>query len=78
MMATKVTVPYDHTPADLQTVYLAISTGARPPSDGWKPALRDTVNGKRVVWARFPTAGRRVQVWLRDRDGERSVTSQTV
>ncbi|TDE02817.1 hypothetical protein [Jiangella asiatica] len=77
-MATKVVVPYEHRSEDLQTIYLAIASGSRPTPDSWKPALRDTIAGKRVVWARFPAAGRRVSVWLRDRDGERAVTSTTV
>jgi len=77
-MATKVVVPLDLDPADLQTVHLAITTGARPTAGSWVPALRDTIDGKKVVWARFPTAGRRVSVWLRDRSGERAVTSATV
>lgn len=77
-MDTRVTIPLDLDPADLQTVYLAVASGARPPEDEWKPALRDTIDGKRVVWARFPTAGRRVTVWLRDRNGERKVKGMTV
>lgn len=69
---TKVTVPYDHNPADLATVYLAVTPrGSRPSEDAWRPALRDTVGGQRVVWARFEEPPG--VVWLRDRDGERQV-----
>jgi len=42
------------------------------------PALRDTVDGKRVVWARFPQGRGRVSVWVKDSDGERPITSATV
>jgi hypothetical protein len=69
---TKVLVAYEHDPADLATVYLAVTPRGSLPSEGaWRPALRDTVNGQRVVWARFETADG--IVWLRDRDGERQV-----
>lgn len=69
---TKVTVAYEHDPADLATVYLAVTgRGARPGEDSWRPALRDTVRGQRVVWARFEAAAD--VVWLRDRDGARQV-----
>lgn len=68
---TKVTVAYEHNPADLATVYLAVTgRGSRPGEDSWRPALRDTIDGRRVVWARFEADG---TVWLRDRDGERQV-----
>ncbi len=66
----KITVEYKHNPSDLATIYLAVTPrGSRPSEDSWRPALRDTVDGKRVVWARFETA--EGIVWLRDRDGER-------
>ncbi|HLR94278.1 MAG TPA: hypothetical protein VK053_07125 [Jiangellaceae bacterium] len=77
-MATKVLVDYPHEPDNLDTIYLAITTGQRPAPDQWQPALRDTIDGKRVVWARFPTAGRRVSVWVRDRSGEKQATTATV
>ncbi len=68
---TRVVVAYDHDPADLGAVDLAVAGG--PPDDAdWLPALRTTVDGQRVVWVRAVVpAGARV--WLRDRDGPRQV-----
>jgi hypothetical protein len=68
----KVTVAYDHDGADLSPIFLAVvPRGVLPGPGSWVGALRDTVTGKRVVWARLP-AGDGV-VWLRDRDGHRPV-----
>jgi len=68
----KVTVTYEHDPADLSTVHLAVTArGSRPRTGSWRPALRDTVNGQHVVWARFEEPPG--VVWLRDRHGERQV-----
>lgn len=78
MDTTKVQVDYNHNPADHSTIYLAVSSSAQPGKNTWKPAYRDTVNGKRVVWARFPSTGRTLSVWLRDRDGDRRVTQMQV
>ena len=66
----KVIVPHEHDSADLRPIY--ISTSRRTPTAGeWVPALRDTVNGRRVVWARFdapPAPG--AEVWVRDGHGD--------
>ncbi|MFF3671677.1 hypothetical protein [Microtetraspora malaysiensis] len=67
----KIVVPYEHDSADLATVWLAVTRDARPGSDDWQPALRDTVDGHRVVWVRVPDRDASGAVWLRDRDGER-------
>lgn len=68
----KIVIPYDHDPASFETISLAlVPTGQTPRSDAWVPALRDTVNGRRVVWARFPPAAG--DVWLRDRSGARKL-----
>lgn len=75
-METKVSVPYEHHSADLSPIYLAVtSTTVRtaPSSQAWHAAYRDTIDGKRVVWSRFPSSGRMVNVWLKDKNGERKV-----
>lgn len=77
-MDTKVVVGYQHNPADLGAVYLAVTTKSRPAPEDWLPALRDTIDGRRVVWARFPATGRIHTVWVRDRDGDRATVSVTV
>jgi len=70
--ATKVVVAYNHDGADLSPVYLAVvPRGQRLVEEDWRPALRDTVGGKRVVWARFPIAVG--IVYLRTKDGTRAV-----
>lgn len=61
----KVTINYDHDPADLTLVEIAVRKG-KPTEADWKPALRDTVDGQRVVWARFDDLPGDAQVWLRD------------
>ncbi|TKG58887.1 hypothetical protein [Prauserella endophytica] len=78
VQAMRVTIPYDHNPADLRHIHLAITTSTQPSKDGWKPALRDTIDGRRVVWAEFPASGRTVNVWVRDSNGDRRVTQMTV
>jgi hypothetical protein len=69
----KVSVPYEHDPADLSPIWLAVlPRGTRPGGDDWKPALRDTVAGRRVVYARFEDpAG---VIWIRTKDGQREAT----
>jgi hypothetical protein len=72
---TMVMVAYEHDPADHRPVHLAVAgRGARPGADAWQPALRDTVDGRRVVWIRSDTDG---VVWLRDHAGERTVRRLT-
>ena len=64
-------VAYQHDPADLSTVELAVSR--REPAEGdWRPAFRDTVDGQRVVCIRAEV-GRSDRVWLRDSAGARRV-----
>ncbi|HEU4751525.1 MAG TPA: hypothetical protein VFU47_00355 [Armatimonadota bacterium] len=71
----KVMTDYDHDPADLSAVYLTLVPRGIPPAEAdWRPALRDTVNGRRVVWARFPSADG--VLWLRDRHGTRQVVTR--
>lgn len=66
----KVVVQYAHNPADLAGIFLAIvpgRTNRAPNEDEWKPAYRDVVHKKPVVWARFDnTQG---SVWIRDKYG---------
>ena len=61
----KVTVAYNHDSRDLGAFHLALGR-RRPVEEDWRPALRDTVNGRLVLWARFPSGPQRgEQVWLR-------------
>lgn len=70
----KLAVDYPHDPANLQSIDLAVTTSRTPSSDSWRPAYRDTIAGKRVVWARFPErGGTKVNLWLRDSSGERMI-----
>ncbi len=72
---TKVVVRYEHDSADLSPIYLAVTATDKPPTNGWKPALRDVAGGRRVVWARFSgQGGQMVTVWIRDHSGDRAVT----
>lgn len=76
---TKLIVNYPHDPANLQTIYLAVTTSRKPSADSWKPAFRDTVDGKRVVWAKFPErGGSKANLWVRDSSGERMVSTVTL
>src|SRR5690606_7886763 len=52
MAVQRVSVPYEHDPADLQTIYLAVTSGTEPQEHEWKPAYRDTRDGRRVVWVK--------------------------
>lgn len=75
----KLIVDYQHDPANLQTIFLAVTTSKKPSSDSWKPAFRDTIGGKRVVWAKFPErGGTKVNLWIRDGSGERLVNTVTL
>jgi hypothetical protein len=75
---TKVIVPYEFNPKDLQIVDLAVVGESAQPEDGdWVPAFRDTIDGNRVVWARFPEPGSRMTVWIRDRSGPRRISYVT-
>lgn len=69
----KVIVPLALDSSDLRPVYLATSR-REPTQADWKPALRDTINGQTVVWARFDEApARGAEVWVRDGYGDRKV-----
>ena len=70
-MTPWIRVAYQHDPADLSPVWLAVSR--TEPSDGWQAAFRDTLaDGTRVVQVRG-TVGRGERVWLFDGDGPRRV-----
>lgn len=67
----KVTVAYQHDPADFAPIYLAIVAPAEPVSSAtWLPAYRDTVEGVPVVWVKtdYP-AGH--NIWIKDKTGTR-------
>jgi hypothetical protein len=66
----KLIVPYEHDSADLSQIWLAVSHGT-PGAGDWKPALRDTIDGQRVVWVKFPGQLPSGNVWVRDRAGAR-------
>lgn len=74
MAVQRVSVPYEHDPADLQTIYLAVTSGTEPQEHEWKPAYRDTRDGRRVVWVKTEVPQRNVAVWIRDRNGVRRAT----
>jgi hypothetical protein len=68
----KITVAYEHDSADFDIIEMAVGDkDTQEPLEGWKAVYRDTINGMRVVWARFEQVG---YVWLRDRNGTRRVT----
>ena len=67
---TRIVVPYEHVERDTQLIHLAVTARDRPATSEWKPALRDVIDGRRVVWIQSAAAG---DVWLRDSDGERKV-----
>ena len=68
----KVTTRYAHEPEDLQLIDMAVTSSQNPPAESeWQPALRDTVNGQRVIWIK--TTKRGEHVWVRDNDGYRRV-----
>jgi len=69
---TRVLVDYHHDPADLHPIDVAVVESGRPGDDDWIPALRDTVDGRRVVRVRASVPSRYI-VWLRDRHGVRDV-----
>ncbi|MQB00541.1 MAG: hypothetical protein GEU78_09660 [Actinobacteria bacterium] len=74
----KVIIPYAHRSDDLATIYLAIGDGKQPIT-AWLPAGRDTIGGKRVIWAKFDMVPRGVvTVWVRDGSGERPRTQITL
>lgn len=74
-MTNKIVVAYDHHERDTQIIHLAVTTRPKPAENEWKAALRDVIDGRKVVWARFGTTTGQITVWLRDRDGDRRVTS---
>jgi hypothetical protein len=75
----KLIANYQHDPANLQPIYLAVTTARSPSADSWKPAFRDTIRGHRVVWAKFSERGGvKMNLWVRDSTGERMVTTVTL
>jgi hypothetical protein len=70
----KVSVPYDHDPADHQTIFMAVLPVRQEPSaKDWKPVFRDMAQGRKVVWIKANVDSGWV-VWLRDKTGVREVT----
>lgn len=66
-------VPYEHDPADHNTIFLsAVKEDTSASTGGHVPAFRDTIDGKRVVWIDTELTGF-VHVWLRDKRGTRSL-----
>lgn len=74
---TLIIVTYEHDPADLHRIDLAVAESGVPGDEDWRPAMRDTIDGRRVVWARFDVP-RRYTTWVRDRDGVRAVRRSDV
>jgi hypothetical protein len=71
----KVLVRYDHDPADFDVIELAQSNrDTQEPLEGWVAAYRDTVDGVKYVWVRFPEPS--AYVWLRDKEGVRRVRAE--
>lgn len=76
---TQVILPYAHDPADLRSIDIAVTEpGVAPGRADWRPAYRDTIDGRRVVWIRVPARGRRADVWLRDAAGARIIEPRRV
>lgn len=71
----KVSVEYEHDPADLGDIALAVlpvGTAGPPSEDQWRPAYRDLDDRNRpVVWIKTDQEPGRV--WLRDGTGQYSV-----
>lgn len=71
----KVCVAYDHDPADLDTIYLAVLPNDQrltPQEDDWQPAYRDLDHlGRSIVWIKVTDPPGRV--WLRDSASDRLV-----
>lgn len=79
MRSAKVIIEYPHDPDDLGVIELAVSPTGAPADSEWHPALRDMLDGRRVVWARFADrGGQPVTVWVRDQHGPRRVTTVTL
>jgi len=79
MAKQRVTVPYNHDPADLQRIELAVVAGKLQPRErDWQPAYRDTRDGQRVVWIKTEVPARNPVVWIRDRDGARRASRAKV
>ena len=70
----KVIVKLDHDPSDLRQIWMAFSPGVPQDAD-WKPAYRDTVNGQRVVWVKYPE-GTTGNLWVKDGAGVRRVVQE--
>jgi hypothetical protein len=68
----KIMVPYEHNSTNFDIIEMAVSEGRseREPLEGWVAAYRDTVDGKKVIWARFEHSG---TVWVRDSSGSKRV-----
>lgn len=70
----KILVPYSFSVNDHDVVELGLSVDTRKPPTKWLPALRDTVRGARVVWARFEDSTDNWSfIWIKDKDGSRPV-----
>jgi hypothetical protein len=64
----KLVIPYEHDPADLTQIWMAVSQGA-PADSEWKAAYRDTINGQLVVWVKYDDEVPQGNIWIRDRAG---------
>jgi hypothetical protein len=67
----KVSIPYNHDPADHATILMAVlPPRQRPTQADWRAAYRDTVDGRKVIWVKM-TVSDGWSVWVRDREGVR-------
>lgn len=69
----KVKVEYEHNPSDLADIEIAVTKFSKPSAEEWRPAYRDTEDGKRIVWAKFDVAAGVSDVYIRDRFSTRRV-----
>lgn len=70
----KVVVRYNHQSDNFETIYLAVEDPERVDAY-WHPALRDTIDGERVVWI-YGTAPQ--GVWLKDSRGVKKVGDRQI
>lgn len=66
----QVILPYEHDDSDLAQIWLAVVIDGEPEDEDYYPAYRDTIDGQRVVWVKFPEQPQGY-LWIKDSKGAR-------
>jgi hypothetical protein len=70
----KVIAGYEHDSSNLTQIWMAVSSGM-PGENDWRPAFRDTVKGRLVIWVKYDDVPHG-DLWVKDGSGARRIARE--